>query len=186
MIGWFLWRPESTLSIFVFQVTAITQPTEEIPYEHFRSTIKPKKSAESCLCVKPLGSLEPCWRIGGLRCSWEGRVRFLLQCRHVRSSEFRHRVKPIKNWEDMEEPNQSRTETEKLRLCREINGANCRVQNKRTHTICWTWAPGSQLAQAEEREAMRGREGGRERRGEGAPNDASREQNGAFRRQKPH
>ena len=62
----------------------------------------------------------------------------------------------------MEEPNQSRTETEKLRLCREINGANCRVQNKRTHTICWTWAPGSQPAQAEEREAMRGRKGGRE------------------------
>ena len=129
--------------------------------------MKRKKSAEPCLCIKPLGSLEPCWRIGGLRCSWEGRVRFLLQCRHVRSSEFRHRVKPIKNWEDMEEPNQSRTETEKLRLCREINGANCRVQNKRTHTICWTWAPGSQLAQAEEREAMRGRKGGRERKKRG-------------------
>jgi hypothetical protein len=64
-------------------------------------------------------------------------------------------VKPIKNWEDMEEPNQSRTETEKLRLCREIKGANCRIQNKTTHTICWTW-----LTTGSSRE--RGNEGGRE------------------------
>ena len=63
------------------------------------------------------------------------------------------RTKLIKNWDRETTVN--------------CNGANCRVQNKRTHTICWTWAPGSQLAQAEEREAMRGRKGGRERKKRG-------------------
>jgi hypothetical protein len=64
-----------------------------------------------------------------------------------------------------------------------------KVAGHKTRELTQFAGLGSELmAQAEERRKANG-EGGREterEKREGAPNDASREQNGAFRRQKPH